>query len=701
MVIQDLDFGGGHPFPAPQLGQVIGNALIEGSRTIIWPRGRSVEKQDVTFWAQQWQSAGGQGASSYLALRYLLRQLEELAGNPDMQPVFIQWAATAQSGQYNVTTPHDSWYIIENVQPDYANFVVSGLVKVRMTTQLVAPATPSSLSTWYAGGALASTYTGAATALLAFPLGSTGQAPTQLSRTGGEGTVPISVNSTPNPVPFIRPGTIAGLFAGMVRVFDTINTASNPVPTSGGFSHANWVQVYGTQHNWTGDCIVTNGLLLLLFQTGQSAMPSVYCWNTQLGTPAWQQVFSLNYRDSVSLNLGTLREINLDRVGLQEARIRIRTNTSAGNWSELRIKLLAGHYDARVEWQPLMETNSRSRGLELSLATAIKIVANESAVGDVVVDSTPSLTPSSTIGAGIGIGTTANQSIVGWLYQNAPSAGQPLGQNTTLLGIGDANGPAVGSFRTYGIFAVPFATTPNLQAEAESGALGTGWSSVTTSNESNNAAAKVASGTTTGNADLFGTSWVPTAGQYGVPFRMKVASAASSTAQLQCGLWDVTSSAFVSGASTVFAPSQLSTSYVWVFANRRVVTDGITNGTTTVTSATAVFNSTADAGKAISGIGIPAGTTISSVTNATTIVLSQAATTSASGVTLAIGGPITPTAGHNMQWRAVTSGTLGTDFFVDEACLLPILSATLGTDSFPGDIWSQWAFDLRASWARG
>jgi flagellar hook protein FlgE len=60
--------------------------------------------------------------------------------------------------------------------------------------------------------------------------------------------------------------------------------------------------------------------------------------------------------------------------------------------------------------------------------------------------------------------------------------------------------------------------------------------------------------------------------------------------------------------------------------------DGVTTtGSTTLTSATANFTA-ADVGKAISGAGIPAGTTIQSVTNGTTIVLSQAATATAAGV---------------------------------------------------------------------
>lgn len=69
----------------------------------------------------------------------------------------------------------------------------------------------------------------------------------------------------------------------------------------------------------------------------------------------------------------------------------------------------------------------------------------------------------------------------------------------------------------------------------------------------------------------------------------------------------------------------------------RVVTDGVTTNTsTTLTSATAAFV-TYDVGLPISGTGIPAGTTIASRTNATTVVLSQAATATNTGVTVTIG----------------------------------------------------------------
>jgi hypothetical protein len=71
----------------------------------------------------------------------------------------------------------------------------------------------------------------------------------------------------------------------------------------------------------------------------------------------------------------------------------------------------------------------------------------------------------------------------------------------------------------------------------------------------------------------------------------------------------------------------------------RQVVDGVTNSTTLVTSATALFNF-GDVGRPISGAGIPAGTIISSVASATNVNISQPATASASGVTLTLGGGI-------------------------------------------------------------
>jgi hypothetical protein len=67
----------------------------------------------------------------------------------------------------------------------------------------------------------------------------------------------------------------------------------------------------------------------------------------------------------------------------------------------------------------------------------------------------------------------------------------------------------------------------------------------------------------------------------------------------------------------------------------RSVADAVLNDTATVTSATAAFGA-GDVGSGISGAGIPAGATIASVTNATTVVMSAAATATAAGVSVTI-----------------------------------------------------------------
>jgi prepilin-type N-terminal cleavage/methylation domain-containing protein len=72
--------------------------------------------------------------------------------------------------------------------------------------------------------------------------------------------------------------------------------------------------------------------------------------------------------------------------------------------------------------------------------------------------------------------------------------------------------------------------------------------------------------------------------------------------------------------------------------NCRPVTDGVLNGTTTLTSATAAFTA-ADVGACVTGSGIPAGTTIAMFTNSTTAALSAAASATATGVTVQICKP--------------------------------------------------------------
>jgi|GEM_PF-3539294 len=73
--------------------------------------------------------------------------------------------------------------------------------------------------------------------------------------------------------------------------------------------------------------------------------------------------------------------------------------------------------------------------------------------------------------------------------------------------------------------------------------------------------------------------------------------------------------------------------------NRTVMDAVTTSGSATLTSSTAYFTS-ADVGKAVVGSSIAAGTTISSVTNSTTAVLSAAASQTVASMTMTIGGTV-------------------------------------------------------------
>jgi hypothetical protein len=66
------------------------------------------------------------------------------------------------------------------------------------------------------------------------------------------------------------------------------------------------------------------------------------------------------------------------------------------------------------------------------------------------------------------------------------------------------------------------------------------------------------------------------------------------------------------------------------------VTASTTAGSTTLTATTGTFNSV-EVGDVVSGAGIPGGTVVDSVTDATHVVMSQAATATATGVAVALG----------------------------------------------------------------
>jgi hypothetical protein len=225
LLVNQIDLGAAsNPWSKPIVGQTLATVTVEGYETYVYNRGSIERKQTVQFWLKPWQAIGGAAANTQQAAKYLVKQLEELASNRDMQPAYIQWNATADpAAALNAAESHDGWYVIDQFEPDYQNFIVGSLVSCRMTVTEIAPAAPRRVSMAYAGGALSTNYSGSALNLISFPSAS---APVEanFNRTGGEGTIPsvLSPIASPEPVVLAAASPSSTMFQGAVHVYDTI-----------------------------------------------------------------------------------------------------------------------------------------------------------------------------------------------------------------------------------------------------------------------------------------------------------------------------------------------------------------------------------------------------------------------------------------------------------------------------------------------
>ena len=103
----------------------------------------------------------------------------------------------------------------------------------------------------------------------------------------------------------------------------------------------------------------------------------------------------------------------------------------------------------------------------------------------------------------------------------------------------------------------------------------------------------------------------------------------------------ISGACLVTLAKAVTASIAAGTSFKIDNANARSVADaGTTNASTTLTSNTANFDAATDVGLSVSGTNIVPGTTIASVSNATTVILSAAADATGVAQTITFGGTI-------------------------------------------------------------
>lgn len=562
-----LDFGASHPFRSVEAGQVMGSATVEGRGEIPYPRGGKAEYMTVSFWVRDFQGRGGNAANSAASLKLLLRQLEEFVGNRDMNPAYIEWEATADPNGTNNTTEHDGWWIIHAPVSAERRTIQAGIVKVRMNVTKVAGPAPVGVGLWYTGGKLSSPspFSGAALNLLSLPVGST-SFESSFVRTGAEGAIRCILSPSATIESFVLPTVITNLWKGGVHVYDTINTITNPVPTTGGtFVHANWVEVFSSKHNFVGDCVITNGLQLILTQAGQGNH-ALYIWNTALATANWQLWASLAYLDSAGSSGGVIRNYSFQRISPEECSLVTEMDSATPNLARFLFRLQRGRYEIRVDYTPRTASDASQYKLELIFSSTQKIQYNHSRVGDITFEN-PAV--DSTYGySGIFGTVVASPFIGGFLYRDQPGSLQSGTLGATTFITGDSTLLAKDATRSYGVFAIPFGVSgiyspANLQAEGESGTLSAGWSSVADGAASNANAIKYAAGSVSVNQVAFGSAWTPPAGTYDVWFRMKVGNAAGAANEMNVGLALGDLSNWITGFPATYKPNLLTTSYAW------------------------------------------------------------------------------------------------------------------------------------------
>lgn len=635
-IINNLDLGV-HPtwakplqtFTGPQAGVELGSDVVEGGQVVSYSRAGTMRKRTETIWIKPSNTIAEGTDQAATAALALYRQLYELFNNPRLHPVYIQWRS---GGGVIVSDSEDGWYTPDSIKPDM-EFIFTGIIPVQITVTYKFPGPPEKpVAMVYTGANIAVGYTGTAVSWTNMPLNAA-YFPYDIPRFGGEGYLGVQYNqfltNTP-PFNFQASPTIADFFKGRSVAYDTIDTTANPVPSSAaGFLNPNWIQVMGTEHNFTGDCVLTNGLILFLIQpnSNSATLITVYYWN--ITSNSWSTAGTIQGQGTDGTAL-KIRGITFRKISWEDVYIAMYSSTDSGYWSYQLIRMIAGAYFARIAVRPKPVFQGNGSTLFFAHNSTPKIsfssqtAKDNSLVADQVGMPVHAVYGDSTVFRN----NSDSPFLAGWLYADSTNLVAQGSVYSGGLALGDTT-PGLASIRYYGFYVAPFPLTQNLQSEAESGTLGTGWTSTADALASAGLTAKCASGTLSGNRDIWGTSWVPHPGTWDGWFRIRVTSAAGSAAEMTFGLWDDDANAgaggFVVGGSATFRANQISTSYIWIRSNA---------------------------------------------------------------------SPVTPPPGHRVRFRAVTAATLGTDWFFDEAVMVPVTSnfAVGG----PRDIWTQFAFDKDA-----
>lgn len=522
MKLNDISLGQHNPIRSPSSGLVIGDAVIEGLGPVSFGRGGGPTDMSIKIWVKSDAVIAGFAIGSQAGNEALARWCEEMSRNVDLQSMLVRWSSAR-------ALPQDGWWLLTACQPDY-QFTSGGAIPIQMTfrqrAQLGAP-----LSTFWSGGNLTTVYTATPVNLVGLPQTATDAG--TFVRTGAEGSYPVVLNPPgPGPVNFLPGATLDDLFKAACSCYDvTGGLGANPVPVAGLAVNANWLEARGTDHYFTGDVVLTNGILLLTVTVGGAVQ--LWCWNTVSGN--WTLGGSIQTFDNTGIQ-GVPQSARLTRVSDEEVGVEVLYVGSVST-ALISFRLQRAQKLARVGFSPRSYANTTAGSIRFAPAVGgAMVVYNETVTYDQILGSGV-LAPTAVYPyAAAFLASASWQMIVSLLYQARIASEKPTQQPSVAasgfgIQLGDTTGPAQYQTRFYGIGLTGFATAV-LRGEAELAILAN-MTNVVDAAASNGRTAQAASGlAVTATSDQINTDTILPAGTYRVVIRARVTSAASALTQM-------------------------------------------------------------------------------------------------------------------------------------------------------------------------
>lgn len=232
----------------PTIGRVVNSQIIVGARAI--PHAIAAE-------ALQLSITGKISESTPALAQAKKRQLAELVGNIGYPYHYFSWGVS-------LLNQWDGWYVI---QPNSLSFTEdwTTLSVIPFSLNLIRLGTAGNLipsQYWSAAAEITSGFTSpTATTMVSFPNSAADIDVAIVSTvTTSDGTIQLVDNPSLATLEYTPSATLANWVKGECRVYDSV--------TAGNATEANWVQVLGAEHVFTGDAIFQNGLLRYIIHAG-------------------------------------------------------------------------------------------------------------------------------------------------------------------------------------------------------------------------------------------------------------------------------------------------------------------------------------------------------------------------------------------------------------------------------------------------